>query len=234
MRFIPREVTSNQPHPSSNDAANYYAEYQPAASTELLKKGFPSLEWVSMIIKPSTYGYKQLTSYTVLQEPADKGHRSLLSHVFNLKHLKSRPVRVESKLLMQTTHKIRHICDHDVRICTCSRWNHSNSNLTFYINVPPRLLRPECCKNEICQCMTLQLPVLSTRTVKVFRATTTRLTKIWRSTDVLVLPTYLSFVYAKFAGFGSVTKYSYTARKDDLGKKWGKTAVSVRRQKIKN
>jgi len=39
MRFILREVTSNQPHPSSNDTAHYYAEYQPAENTDPLEEG---------------------------------------------------------------------------------------------------------------------------------------------------------------------------------------------------
>ena len=38
MRFILREVTSNQPHPSSNDAHTYYAEYQPAENTDPLEE----------------------------------------------------------------------------------------------------------------------------------------------------------------------------------------------------
>jgi len=38
MRFILGEVTSNQPHPSSNDAAYYYAEYQPAENTDPLEE----------------------------------------------------------------------------------------------------------------------------------------------------------------------------------------------------
>jgi hypothetical protein len=32
-----------------------------------LKKGFHSLEWDSMIIDPSKYGYEQLTSFTAFQ-----------------------------------------------------------------------------------------------------------------------------------------------------------------------
>lgn len=38
MRFILREVTSNQPHPSINDTAYYYAEYQPAENTDSLEE----------------------------------------------------------------------------------------------------------------------------------------------------------------------------------------------------
>ena len=76
MRFIPREVTSNQPHPSNNDTAYYYTEYQPAENTDPLKKGFHSLERVIVITNPSRYKHKQLTLYTLFQAAADKSRRT--------------------------------------------------------------------------------------------------------------------------------------------------------------